>query len=234
VFTFTPLSPVTGRNHVLVGLSPMNGRYTPEYIRKLIYWLQPRFRSIDVILPGFEAAYTLVAAGQPPAQAVRRARRAYRQVRNPAVRALADLGVPDAARHVASWTRLHANATYRAALIRSRRACLTDSRIRRACREMTEQVVRGTAGGREIAAADIDIAMRYVIAEIPLFTHGPSLFGATDSVFVYHRPTPLVAAIASGDCILTAEPGQSWAVVTDEENNHGRTGTSAALPVPSR
>jgi cyclo(L-tyrosyl-L-tyrosyl) synthase len=234
VFTFTSLSPVTGRDHVLVGLSPMNGRYTPEYIRKLIYWLQPRFRSIDVILPGFEAAYTLVAAGQPPAQAVRRARRAYRQVRNPAVRALADLGVPDAARHVTSWTRLHANATYRAALIRSRRACLTDSRIRRACREMTEQVVRGAAGGREIAAADIDIAMRYVIAEIPLFTHGPSLFGATDSVFVYHRPTPLVAAIASGDCILTAEPGQSWAVVTDEENNHGRTGTSAALPVPSR
>lgn len=234
MFTFTPLSPVTGRDHVLVGLSPMNGRYTPEYIRKLIYWLQPRFRSIDVVLPGFEAAYTLVAAGQPPAQAVRQARRAYRQVRNPAARALADLGVPDAARHVTSWTRLHANATYRAALIRSRRACLTDSRIRRACREMTEQVVRGAAGGREIAAADIDIAMRYVIAEIPLFTHGPSLFGVTDSVFVYHRPTPLVAAIASGDCILTAEPGQSWAVVTDEENNHGRTGTSAALPVPSR
>jgi cyclo(L-tyrosyl-L-tyrosyl) synthase len=234
VFTFTPLSPATGRDHVLVGLSPMNGRYTPEYIRNLIYWLQPRFRSIDVILPGFEAAYTLVAAGQPPAQAVRRARRAYRQVRNPAVRALAELGVPDAARHVTSWTRLHANATYRAALIRSRRAFLTDSRIRRACRDMTGEVVRNAAGGREIDAADIDVAVRYVIAEIPLFTHGPSLFGATDSVFVYHRPTPLVTAIASGDCILTAEPGQSWAVITDEENNHGRTGTSAALPVPAR
>jgi cyclo(L-tyrosyl-L-tyrosyl) synthase len=224
-------------DHVLVGLSPQNGRYKPEYIRQLISWLHPRFRSIDVVIPGFEAAYTLVAAGQRPAQAVQRARRAYRQLRNPAVQTLSDLGVSDAPQHVMSWTRLNANAAYRAALARSRTAYLTDPTIRRACREMTAEVVGNHADRHPVTAADIDVAVRYVIAEIPLLTHGPSLFGVDGSVFVYHRATPLVAAIAAGDSILTVEPGQAWAVVDHRESNHdehGRTGTSAALPVPAR
>jgi cyclo(L-tyrosyl-L-tyrosyl) synthase len=237
VFTFTRLGTGTDcRDHVLVGLSPQNGRYKPEYIRRLIFWLRPRFRSIDVVIPGFEAAYTLVAAGHEPTQAVRRARRAYRQLHNPAVQALADLGVPDANRHVMSWTRLHANAAYRAALARSRMAYLTDPRIRRACRAMTAEVV-GNAAGRPVTPGDIDMAVRYVIAEIPLLTAGPSVFDATGSVFVYHRATPLVTEIASGGSILTAEPGQGWAVVEHRETNHDertRTGTSAAIPVPAR
>ncbi|MFB9615468.1 tRNA-dependent cyclodipeptide synthase [Kutzneria kofuensis] len=224
-------------DHVLVGLSPQNGRYKPEYIRQLIWWLHPRFRSIDVVIPGFEAAYTLVAAGHPPAQAVHRARRAYRQLRNPAVRALADLGVPDPAGHVTSWTKLHANAAYRASLIRSRKAYLTDPHIRRVCREMTAEVVGNAAGRRPATPADIDIAVRYVIAEIPLLTDGPSVFGADRSVFVYHRATPLVTAIAAGNSILTAAPGQAWAVASHQENNHdelARTATPAAIPVPAR
>jgi cyclo(L-tyrosyl-L-tyrosyl) synthase len=238
VFTLDWLAETAAHHdHVLVGLSPQNGRYKPEYIRDLIFWLRPRFRSIDVVIPGFEAAYTLVAAGDPPAQAVRRARRAYRQLRNPAVRALADLGVPDPARHVTSWTRLHANAAYRASLIRSRKAYLTDRRIRAACRAMTAEVVGNAADGRSVTPGDIDVAVRYVIAEIPLLTDGPSVFDADRSVFVYHRPTPLVAAIADGGSILTAAPGQTWAVVSQEEANHGehrRTGTPAAIPVPAR
>lgn len=238
MFTFTRLgADIRCFDHVLVGLSPQNGRYKPDYIRDLIFWLRPRFRHIDVVIPGFEAAYTLVAAGHPPAQAVHRARRAYRQLRNPAVQALAELGIPDAAGHVMSWTRLHANAAYRAALTRSRIAYMNDPNIRRACREMTAEVVGNAANGREVTAGDIDIAVRYVIAEIPLFTDAPSLFDVTGSIFVYHRPTPLVTEIAGGDSILVAAPGQGWAVVDQRETNHdehGRTGTSAALPVPAR
>jgi cyclo(L-tyrosyl-L-tyrosyl) synthase len=225
VFTFMPLAGSCGNNdHVLVGLSPQNGRYKPEYIRSLISWLHPRFRSIDVVIPGFEAAYTLVAAGHPPAQAVHRARRAYRQLRNPAVSALVELGVADPAEHVTSWTRLHAGAAYRAALARSRIAYLTDPGIRRACRAMAAEVVANSARGRPVTDGDIDTAVRYVIAEIPLLTDGPSLFGASGSVFVYHRPTPLVAEIAGGDSILTAQPGQAWAVVDEREHNHDEHG----------
>lgn len=238
MFTITRLSAgANNSDHVLIGLSPQNGRYKPEYIRNLISWLHPRFGSIDVVIPGFEAAYTLVAAGLPPTQAVHRARRAYRQLRNPAVNALADLGVPDAPRHVMSWTRLHAIPTYRAALKRSHFAYRTDPAIRRACREMTAEVVGNVATGREVTSGDIDVAVRYVIAEIPLLTDGPSLFGAAGSVFVYHRATPLVDAIAGGDSILTAEPGQGWAVVDHRETNHDEhdgSGTSAAIPVRAR
>jgi len=224
-------------DHVLVGLSPQNARYKPEYIRKLIFWLHPRFRSMDVVIPGFEAAYTLIAAGHPPAQAVHRARRAYRQLHNPAVRALTDLGVPDAPRHVMSWTRLHATAAYRAALVRSRSAYLTDQPLRRACREIAAEVVGNSTEGREVTADDIDTGVRYVIAEIPLLTDGPSLFGVTDSVFVYHRVTPLMAEIASGTSTVTVDPGQGWAVVDHREANHdehGGTGPSAALSVSPR
>src|SRR5262249_32830323 len=149
-------------DHVLVGLSPQNGRYKPEYIRRLISWLHPRFRSIDVVIPGFEAAYALVAAGYPPARAVHRARRAYRQLHNPAVNALAARGVPAAGGPVMSGTGLHATAASRAARPRSRIAYLPDPRIRGACREMTAEVVGKAAGRHPVTAADIDVAVRYV------------------------------------------------------------------------
>jgi cyclo(L-tyrosyl-L-tyrosyl) synthase len=165
---------------------------------------------------------------------VHRARRAYRQLRNPAVRALTDLGVPDAAGHVMSWTRLHANPAYRSALLAAQAAYRTDPNITRVCRAMTGEVVRNASGRRRISGSDIDIAVRYVIAEIPLLTNAPSLFGTPGSVFVYHRATPLVAEIAGGNSILTAEPGQGWAVVDRQEENHGRTGPSAEIPVSAR
>jgi tRNA-dependent cyclodipeptide synthase len=220
VFTLTRLgtperAPGGTADHVLVGLSPWNGRYSPEYIRDLISWLHPRFDTIDVVIPGYEAAYTLIAAGHPPARAVHRARRAYRQLRNPAVRALADLGVADPARHVRSLTRLHAEPAYRESLDRARDAYLADARIRGACRAITTEVVRNAAGGRRPAGVtEIDLAVSYVIAEIPLLTDAPGLFGTRGTVFVYHRSSPLVSAIADGNSTLTAAPGQAWAVVS--------------------
>lgn len=126
-FSLAPLDSATGfysadREHVLIALSPWNGD------------------SLDGFVPGYESAHTLTAAGWDPARAVRRARRASTQLRNPARRTLAALGYhPD--RHVHSWTQLHNRFSYLAGLREARRAYADDPVVRRACRGTTRVAV---------------------------------------------------------------------------------------------
>jgi tRNA-dependent cyclodipeptide synthase len=246
MFTLTPLTShstqlIERADHIVIGLSPWNGCYKPGYIRDLMAWAHTRFRGVDVVTPGYEAAYTLIAAGVTPAEAVRRARRATRQLHNPVIRELAELGVADPAAHVHSWTRLLARAAYRASLERAREVFRRDSGLRRACRRMTSEVIgHATTSRGPVTSAQMDMAVPYIIAEIPLITDGPSVFGTPGTVFVYHRQMELVSSITEGYSTLTADPGQGWAIATpvgaqhDNHTDDDPTRYHAALEVPVR
>jgi tRNA-dependent cyclodipeptide synthase len=230
---------IESAEHAVVGVSPGNSRYSPGYLRELLGWLYPRFRRIDVVMPGYEAAYTLVATGCPPADAVRRTRRACGALRNAAQGTLAELGASGAEDRVQTWTRLQARQAYRDSLVRAQAAYENSPSLRAACRSMTAEVLTQAAGRPVTAdAAQVDLAVRYVIAEIPLVVDGPGVFGADRTVLVYHRAMGLVSAIRGGGCGLAPGRGQGWAIATrqdreDHDDARGRAAAPAAVPVPA-
>jgi len=200
--------------HVLIGLSPWNGRYSRRYIEALVTWAHSRFPRVDVFTPGWEAAHTLVAAGVPTGDAVHRARRAGSKLRNPALRALRDAGVAHPERQVHSWTQLHARLAYTGARRRVQLAYETDPAVRRACRETAREAVRG-AGRAEPDECAIDLAVGYALAELPLVTDAPAVFGAASSVFLYHRDMELIRPLINGESTtLTPHAGQKYAIAT--------------------
>ncbi|OON71440.1 tRNA-dependent cyclodipeptide synthase [Streptomyces tsukubensis] len=202
--------------HALIGLSPWNGRYSRRYIEALVTWAHSRFPRIDVFTPGYEAAHTLVAAGFPVGEAVHRARRANTQLRNPALRALRNAGVTEPQTHVHTWTQLHARPAYTGARHRVQRAYASDPVVRRACRDTAREAVRG-AGQREPDESAIDLAVSYALAELPLVTEGPDIFGVPSSAFLYHRDMALIRPLISGESkSLVPHAGQRYAIATWE------------------
>jgi cyclo(L-tyrosyl-L-tyrosyl) synthase len=217
-FTLTPITDGEDffsehSDHALLAISPWNGRYKPAYIKALIGWACSRFRRVDAFVPGFEAAHTLIAAGWDPGEAVRRARRAIKQLRNPAWQALREAGLREPRVHVRSWTQMLANAPYAAALRRARAAYHQDLAVRRVCRDTARATIRNVSG-QEPDRAQLDVAVSYPIAELPLVLDAPRIFGVASSTFIYHRDMELIHPFVSGDSALTPCAGQGFAIAT--------------------
>jgi cyclo(L-tyrosyl-L-tyrosyl) synthase len=217
-FTLTPIT--DGENffpdqseHALLAISPWNGRYKPPYIKALVGWACSRFRRVDVFVPGYEAAHTLIAAGWNPGEAVRRARRAIKQLRNPALQAMSEAGVREPRQHVRSWTQLLDNTPYTAALHRMKAAYLEDPAVHRVCRDTARSTIRNVSGD-EPDQAQLDVAVSYPVAELPLVLDAPQIFGVSSSVFIYHRDMELIHPFVNGDSALTPCTGQGYAIAT--------------------
>lgn len=211
--------------HVLLGLSPWNGYYKPRTVEALVEWACAHFEAVDVFVPGYEAAHTLTAAGLPPREAVHRARRAMSQLRNPARRALRRTGIPHPETRFHSWTQLANRPAYRHTLERVHHAYRTDEAVRRACRLTARGAVLHAAGA-EPTEQQIDRAVGYAIAELPLVLEAPAIFGVESSLFVYHREMDLLDPFITGHAArLRPARGQGYAVVTPA----GHTSTTAQL-----
>ncbi|WP_331770352.1 tRNA-dependent cyclodipeptide synthase (plasmid) [Embleya sp. NBC_00888] len=214
--------------HVLIGLSPWNSYYKPRVVEALVGWASANFARVDVFVPGDEAAHTLAAAGAQPTEAVRRARYAIGRLRAPARRGLKRAGVPDPDLHLHSWTQLSERPPYQRCLKRVRDAYHTDEAIRGACRRTARAAVRHLAG-REPTEEQVDQAVGYAIAELPLILDGPNIFGTKSSLFVYHREMDLLSPFISGSSsALRPAPGQGYAVVRSPEADSTHPGPHGA------
>ncbi|UQI46105.1 tRNA-dependent cyclodipeptide synthase [Streptomyces sp. HU2014] len=199
--------------HLLIGLSPWNGYYKPHRIEALVDWACANFASVDVFVPGYEAAHTLTAAGFEPREAVHRTRRAISRLRNPAQRALRRAGIPNPGARFHSWTQLANRPPYARMLERVHQAYRTDEAVRRACR-LTARGAVLHAAEREPSERQIDQAVGYALAELPLVLDGPAIFGTESSVFVYHREMDLLDPFITGRATrLRPASGQGYAVV---------------------
>jgi cyclo(L-tyrosyl-L-tyrosyl) synthase len=183
--------------HCLVGLSPFNGYYAPRRVEMLVEWAARLFKRVDVLVPGFEAAHTLTAAGVGSLEAAGRARRAVNQLRNPAVRALARAGVMNPEQRVRSWTQLMDRSEYTVLREKVRMAYRTDPAVRDACRVVARKAVRNILNA-EPDETQVDGCVDYPLAELPFVTDSPSIFDVPSSVFVYHRQIELAEPLLAG------------------------------------
>jgi cyclo(L-tyrosyl-L-tyrosyl) synthase len=72
--------------------------------------------------------------------------------------------------------------------------------------------------GAEPTEEQIDHAVDYALAELPLVVNGPAVFNTETSLFVYHRPMDLLKPLITGEATaLHRAEGQGYAVVTFDE-----------------
>ena len=215
----TPLSSrcaelVERAEHACFGISPFNGYFSTARIRELAAWGLTRFERVDFFVPDAPSAFTLEALGYAPERAAWKARRQGQYTRNKIVTALEPLGVVDAGARVLGWAELEANVEFVRLHERELRRYGQEAAFRDMCREATGWVLAGKfPPGRAPEADQVERAVRYFLAELPLFLDTPSIVGAEASVFCYHRPPEVLRRLYGGELNWRPAGGQGFAVV---------------------
>ncbi|MFJ2833116.1 tRNA-dependent cyclodipeptide synthase [Streptomyces sp. NPDC087263] len=201
--------------HACFGISPFNSYFSTGRIRELAAWGLARFERVDFFVPDAPSAFTFEALGYAPEKAAWKARRQGQYTRNKIAAALGSLGVADPGARVLGWAELESNAAFGRLHEQGLKRYVEDADFRDACRDATGWVLAGKLpAGQTPDEEQIERAVRYFLAELPLFLDTPSIVDSGMSVFCYHQPPAVLRRLYAGELNWRPAAGQGFAVVT--------------------
>lgn len=204
--------------HACFGISPFNSYFSTARIGELAAWGLARFERVDFFVPDAPSAFTFEALGYAPEKAAWKARRQGQYTRNKISTALSALGVVGAEARVLGWAELDANPVFGELHEQGLKRYTNDDSFREACREATSWVLAGKLpDGQAPDETQIEHAVRYFLAELPLFVDTPAIVGSEASVFCYHQPPDVLRRLYAGELGWRPAAGQGFAVVTPAE-----------------
>jgi len=221
--TVTPLSDscavaLARGEHACFGISPFNSYFSAERVRQLAAWGLGHFERVHFFVPDVPSAFTLEALGYPPDRAAWKARRQGQYTRNRIGTALRWLGVTVPDDHVLGWGELEGIPAFADLYTSAGRHYAESAGFRDACRESTGWVLAGKLpAGQRPSVAQVDLAVRYFLAELSLFLDTPSIVGARSSLFCYHQPPETLRRLYGRELALRPAAGQGFGIVTPVE-----------------
>jgi len=204
------------RAHVCFGISPFNSYFTAERIGALARWGKLEFAAVHFFVPDVPSAYTLEAMGHPPDKAAWKARRQGQYLCNKIERALVNSGLSlIAAREaILNWEVLSANTRYLELHQETLHRFEIDNAFQRACIEASRWVLEKRVPDPDALSMEVlKSAVRYLLAEIPLFCDTAGIVGKPASVFAYHQCPRFIEALLRGQHPIQPAQGQGFLVL---------------------
>ncbi|MCW8175243.1 tRNA-dependent cyclodipeptide synthase [Verminephrobacter aporrectodeae subsp. tuberculatae] len=208
------------RQHILVGVSPFNPKFSVSYIASLIQWAFRHFTTVDVLLPCEENAARLIeATGSTPKKAQKKTKREIqRHLRTLDFLAEQCSGAGRKFR-VIQFSDFATNEFYKKSKAEVITAFNDCSEFRFSCMEMSRKAIcgrlRGVGGDiQDISEKRIFTALPYIFAEIPFYINTPLLLGVSHSVLAYHRPWFIGTGLFAGHFPLRVHKNQAYGIVT--------------------
>jgi cyclo(L-tyrosyl-L-tyrosyl) synthase len=210
-----------GRHLVLV-VSPNNGYFTEERIRKSIDWAWSRFSRVEVCTVSTEmVAATFLARGYGDKQALTRARKHMSQIRNRVKRAITtSVADPDRVRvwYMNDETSSPAYWAARERVVRARQQNAEFGAMYE--RTVRDVLVNRMPEGWEPTAEQIEIGMQYLDTEIPYYMDIPGIVGVEELVLTYRDVSPFVPFLYSPESDIPVSPRQGFAVLATQDADH--------------
>jgi cyclo(L-tyrosyl-L-tyrosyl) synthase len=178
----------------------------------------PLLSAVKVYVPGGKAAaYTLEALGYAPDRAAWKARRQGQYVRNKVTRALDAAGVEDPEGLLLDGQALAGNAAYRELLEHVQRSYREDADFSHACLMASAWTLeRRLPDGQAPTVEQLRSAVRYFLAELPLFLDTPRITGVRASAFCYHQAPGFLADLFHRRLALHPAGGQGFPHLSEE------------------
>lgn len=214
-----PLTPSCARvlkmgDAAVIGVSPFNSYFSEARIAALAAWAMEQFNMVYYYVPDGPSTYTLLAQGYSEQKAMRKARRQSAWLLNKICRADQLAGGTDVECRLLNSAALNHHVTYQKLLAEVKSRHAQDRRLRAACQNCSSWVLRNYV--TELDHRAIDLAVKYLLAEIPLFTHACKIVGHASAVFVYHQCPAFVRGLFLGEYRLSVASNQGYAVVGDQ------------------
>lgn len=89
---------------------------------------------------------------------------------------------------------------------------------------MSHAAILGRARGirmdvQEVSAAMLELAVEYVIAELPFFIAAPDILGVEETLLAYHRPWKLGEQISRHEFAVKMRPNQGYLMVSESDES---------------
>jgi len=205
-------------SHICIGVSPFNSYFSTERLTALAEWALAEFDSCHFFIPDTAAAYTLEALGYAPGRARHKAQRQGQYVHNKVATALRTLDVPEPHDLILGLERLGTESRYCELLNEANALFEWDASFRAACLEASHWVLdRKLPPGTEPTDDQLLLAVRYFLAELPLFADSGGIVGTSRSMFVYHQPVSFLERFYARGLTLTPADGQGFLVVREQD-----------------
>lgn len=219
------------RDHCCLGISPFNSYFTEDRIRNLAGWAMRNFSAAHFFIPDAPAAYTLEAVGYAPEKAAWKARRQGQYLRNKVRRALRDVGVDDPDALILDSAALSVNGHYERLLRQADQLFRSHPAFARECLEASRWVLsKRLIGDIDPTEEQLRRAVRYLLAELPLFVDAAGIVGSRLSVFCYHQSIPFLQRLYEGQLALRAAAQQGFAVLTPATSGDRQAAACYARP----
>ena len=215
-------------SHICFGVSPFNSYFTEERLRELARFGRQMFRSMHFFVPDVPSAHTLEALGYPRVKAEAKARQQANYTRNRITKALSATGMslPEIWRVFVGWKELSENSRFLELYDAAQQLFESDLEFRAECLEASRWVLEKRLSSEEMTEEKLLCAVKYLLAEIPLFADAAGILGVESSVFCYHQTIPFLNRLYGGLLAFPVSRRQGFLVVTTEADM-GTTGKDA-------
>lgn len=197
-------------DHALIAISLFNSYYKLQKVTDLIAWGSRTFSRYHVLIFDMPHSYTLLAKGHGPAEAVHRARKEGKKLRNRVNRIIESHGNAEAVGLVLDWADLSRNDRYLALCIEAEAAFHSDPQFRDACIGLTEKILPMIPGADAAIGPIRMLAVRYVLQEIPFLIDTAGIVGQRNSVLCYHRYEDFHEKIFTGKFKIRPNANQGY------------------------
>jgi len=214
------------KEHVLVGISPFNSRFSTHYVSRLLVWAHAYFSDVDVLIPDEKyTALLLIASGIPQIKAERKARKELNRHRKRIEQNLKTLGTSANFTRIIDFSDYQSNPIYKELMGSAIESYKNNEAFRTACEKMSLQAIRGrlaatvnTHDSLQVSETQVNMAVPYIFAEIPFYVDTPRILGKQSSILAYHRPWPIGDVMFSENMSLKINPQQGHGII--QTNRH--------------
>ncbi|MBX3457755.1 MAG: tRNA-dependent cyclodipeptide synthase [Candidatus Paracaedibacteraceae bacterium] len=176
---------VDSKGHALIGVSPFNGYYNSQNIDVLVAWAAENFKEFHVFTMDGASKYNLMAQGYSEEEAIKKTRKQDKHLYNKIVRALKKIGCPpsDVMSKILLISDLKRNNKYQELYNIYCDFYEKNQDFQEDCLNAAKAILHGKMMTNIDQAAEI--AVRYLLEEIPVWFDTPAIMNIQSSVFVY-------------------------------------------------
>jgi cyclo(L-tyrosyl-L-tyrosyl) synthase len=180
-------------DHALIGISPFNGYFSVERMRKLFQWSFSTFKKVHIFIPDGISVHTLRGLGHADDYAARKTRENDKTLRKNVCKALSSFSHPQSNSCILYMSDLLKNEQYLTVYKEILKQFERNEDFRSMCLKFSEEIL--LSKNQTNKPLNPLIAVPYLLYELPFFLNTPYILGVDSSVTIYHSTPNLVTQL---------------------------------------
>jgi cyclo(L-tyrosyl-L-tyrosyl) synthase len=174
------------REHAVLGISPFNSYYSEDTLKKLFSWGLSNFKKINIFIPDGISVYTLQAMGYSEEKARKKTKSQDKYLKNKAMKALiANNLSKEENEKMLFCSDLMKNKRYLKFYYNYEKLYENDEDFRKGCLATSKMVLASKGFQGNINDEAVRVAVKYFIAELPIYLNIPEILNVSSSLYVY-------------------------------------------------